>query len=147
LGDVFQVEEPTETTGESSAAPCLDPGIDEARTVQTLRSENPVSIGARGPVYLRIKLTTEEFESSEEARSGLERIMKMADPDTGLSYAWDYLLAHGEFLYHLHADCLLAEEGFEQVVKQLNTAVQPQDEAADPSETCRCGGGCSEVTE
>ena len=63
-----------------------------------------------------------------------------ADPDIGLSYAWDRLLLSGAVVYRLHAGCLWSEENFRRLAGRLEAVVWPHQRVA-----CRCGGSCREL--
>ncbi len=110
------------------------------------KSTEPYSETAAGKVYLRLQLTTSEHGDVAAAEAAFDELLASADPDTGLSYAWDDLLLSGAVLYHLHAPCLFSEENFQRLVSRLEAAVQRQGQARSPRAfACRCGGGCREV--
>ncbi len=106
------------------------------------KSTTPDTTTAPGDVYLRAELTTYEHADAQSARAGFDDLLASADPDIGLSYAWDRLLRSGAVIYHLHAECTFSEETFQQVAGRLEAALLRQ---PDLRVACRCGGGCREV--
>lgn len=121
-----------------------EPGSVEwpVRSRHRFKSTTPIKKSAIGDVYLRTELTTYEHDDAVTARSGFEDLLVGADPDTGLSYAWDLLLLSGAVVYHLHAECTWSEESFQQVAGRLEGAIR----CAHQRVACRCGGGCRELT-
>lgn len=105
------------------------------------KSTAPIEKTAEGNVYLRAELTTYEHADAESARAAFDDLLAGADPDIGLSYAWDRLLRSSAVVYHLHAGCLWSEENFQRLAGRLEAAVQRPDHRA----ACRCGGGCQEL--
>lgn len=97
----------------------------------------------RDALYLRVELLVAAYPDDAQAAAALEDKRAQAHPDMGLSYAWDYLLAQGARLYHLHAGCELSEANFDRMAANLRIALK---DAADPllgALRCRCGGGCA----
>ena len=113
---------------------------EQGRTVR-LRSTEPTGEGAAGDVYLRATVT---IASLGDTAAGYEirRRLAAADPDIGLSYAWDYVAADDGTVVHLHADCTFSEKSFRSVARAL--ARQLAGAGAAPAESfwCRCGGRC-----
>lgn len=107
------------------------------------KTMEPIDKTAAGATYLRADLTTSEHAGTEFGRSALEDLLTNADPDTGLSYAWDHLLQSGAMVYHLHAGCTFSEDAFQKMAGRIEEAVRhrPFDLRVV---TCRCGGGCRE---
>ncbi len=77
----------------------IEPDTDDEVDVRTTRyrfqSKTPNTRTAPGDVYLRAELTVLEHGSSSSAEAAFEEMIAGADPDTGLSYAWDQLLLSG----------------------------------------------------
>jgi hypothetical protein len=109
-----------------------------------LRSREPVTRAAAGPLYLRVELTSLRFADPSEASMALDDLLARADPDTGLSYAWDVALAAGCRLHLLHAPCTLAEQHVATMAAALEQAVVVDPEHRPRVAWCRCGGGCRE---
>jgi hypothetical protein len=70
------------------------------------------------------------------------RMHQKTDPDMGLSYGWDMVTIRGKRLYHLHADCTLAESYFLSMGQALERLIGPADRHTSQVLFCRCGGGC-----
>ena len=56
-----------------------------------------------GGTRLRLQLAVGRFASAAAAQQRLQALSRQADPDTGLSYAWDTVLLSGVYLYRLDA--------------------------------------------
>jgi hypothetical protein len=108
-----------------------------------LRTTRPIRRSPGGDLYLDIELTSLRFADRGECSRALDDVVSGADPDTGLSYGWDILVASGSWLQHLHADCTLAEGHVGTVATVLVDAVARGVEAAPRVVRCRCGGGCT----
>ncbi len=110
------------------------------------KSTAPIERTAAGAVYLRAELTALEHANAGSAEAAFEELLAGADPDTGLSYAWDQLLLSGALVFRRHAGCTFSEESFRRVAERLEGAVQRLTEADLRVAACRCGGGCREVS-
>ena len=121
----------------------IEPGSAEGparATRHRFKSAAPIESTAAGDIYLRAELTTYEHVDAESARAAFDDLLAGADPDIGLSYAWDRLLRSGAVVYCLHGGCLWSQEAFQRVAERLEAAVRPDQRIA-----CRCGGGCREL--
>ena len=105
-------------------------------------SSNPLQQGNSRGTYLRISFYSGRFADSIEARAQFQHIMKTADPNIGLSYQWDFVSQSGPFIYHIHAECLLAEEHFLSLTQALSAMITPDESSRLDQMHCRCGGGC-----
>ncbi len=126
----------------------VEPATEEAAVRTTryrFRSTASIRKTAAGDVYLRAELTALEHADAGSAEAAFEELLAGADPDTGLSYAWDQLLRSGALIYRLHAGCTFSEETFRRLAERLEEAVRCT--GADLRVVaCRCGGGCQEVS-
>ena len=113
---------------------------DEAGRLYRVRSAEPTGRTSAGAVYLRATLTVSSHDEAEAASAAVERRLAEADPDTGLSYAWDYVAAAGDSLVHLHAPCTFSEESFRTVAEAL--AQKLSSTGMQAAFWCRCGSGC-----
>ncbi len=116
-----------------------------ATTRYRFRSTTPNTRTAPGDVYLRAELTAIKHADAEAAEAAFEELLAGADPDTGLTYAWDHLLLSGPLIYRLHAECTFSEESFRRMAERSETAVRRRKGADLRVVACRCGGGCREV--
>lgn len=114
--------------------------------VHNIESSKPCArSGSQGDrTCLRANLTSRSFSDPARARQRYLEMLDSADPDTGLTYAWDLVILNGRHLYRLHAGCLFSEDSFESMSSRLATAVIGQDGSAARRFVCRCGGGCAE---
>ena len=94
--------------------------------------------------YLKMFLDINDYENQKEVAERFAQIHQEADPDMGLSYGWDLVTILGKRLYHLHADCTLAEHHFNSMVKTLEQIIDRPDNPPPPTLLCRCGGGCKQ---
>jgi hypothetical protein len=108
--------------------------------VLQIRSIDPIRETSAGALRLQLRLTTLWMRDPDTADRTFRDILLGADPDMGLSYAWDALVATGDRVYHLHAGCVLSEEHFGRVADALERAVES--EGGVQRARCRCGGGC-----
>lgn len=90
---------------------------------------------------LQLRLEVIAFASKKKAGEAFRDRYSMADPDMGLSYAWDFIAVQNMSLYHLHADCILAESNFISATDAL-TEILAATDRSDSAFFCRCGGPC-----
>lgn len=131
-------------TFEVTAEPPTDIEADVRTTRYRFQSTTPNTRTAPGDVYLRAELTVLEHDDASSAEAAFEELLASADPNIGLSYAWDQLLLSGSLIYRLHAECTFSEENFRRIAERLEAAVRRR--ATARVVTCRCGGGCREVS-
>lgn len=99
--------------------------------------------GKRQPgIPLKIFLAVSSHVSQEAAEESFSQINKDANPDTGISYGWDLVMLREKGIFHLHADCTLAERHFESLVHTLKQIVPTSGKHPSHALYCRCGGGC-----
>lgn len=91
---------------------------------------------------LRADLTVTRYTGARAAAAAWSEIRETADPDTGLSYAWDYLELQAEIIYQLHAGCVISEDGFDLMVDNLQKQLTTAQGEVRQALRCRCGGGC-----
>ena len=121
----------------------LDQTEDEtASRIYRLRSVEPIERGAAGALYLRASLAISRPPGGATARQEVERLLAEADPDVGLSYAWDFVTASGDSVVHLQAACTFPEASFLKLVLALAREAVQDVSGAPASFWCRCGGGC-----
>lgn len=106
-----------------------------------LRSAEPSGSGSAGPVYLRSSLTISGPIAAGGAQAELERRLSAANPDVGLSYAWDLVTIGDSQIIHLHAECTFSERSFVELARAV---LQAAAHGSSPSSSfwCRCGSGC-----
>ncbi len=100
-------------------------------------------------VKIRLRLEIIAFANKEEVGEELRERYSTADPDMGLSYAWDFIADHNLHLYHLHADCILSEANFVSIADALTEILEPTDLFQNNNQSaflCRCGGPCRMLT-
>jgi hypothetical protein len=114
---------------------------DNARSWE-LRSADPAGRSSMGPIYLRASLKVSQWPDAAAAAGEVERLLTTADPDMGLSYAWDAVVAHQASVVHLWAACTLPEVSFETVEEALTTELRAGGTEPGPSFRCRCGARC-----
>ncbi len=114
------------------------------RTVWAFQSTRPVSKDARGKTWLRFHLERRDFADPVAARAAFQQLAANADPNTGLSYAWDYVLLDGPSTWHLSAPCLYSRANVEILEKNLAAEVLG---SRPPAATlrCTCGSGCDRM--
>ncbi len=102
-------------------------------------SVEPVDGSQTTKTFLRASLVLTSFPMADLAASAFADVAESAHPDTGLSYAWDYLVLDGSRILDLHAECLFSEEEFTVISGNLTEWV-----GDDPDQVirCRCGDGC-----
>ncbi len=119
--------------------------LDDADEVaQCLVSSRPYKSMASGDLFLRARLVTRHFATPAEVATHYQEIVAAADPDTGLSYAWDLVVTRGRYLYRLHAACAFSGEVYRAMADRLKQAVREGGQAPSHTLRCRCGGGCKE---
>ena len=95
-------------------------------------------------MHLKISLGVSNYSSQDAATKAFSQTCKNADPDIGISYGWDLVMIRKNRIFHLHADCTLAEQYFESMVQTLAEIVEPSGKFTSPLLLCRCGGGCKQ---
>lgn len=106
-----------------------------SKTVHGFKSLRPVS----KRTWLRFHVTVTEFETAGAAAASFQALVRKADPNQGLSYAWDTVLLAGEEVVHLAAPCLFSKENYGLLDRNLRRAVGAK---VTRSIKCYCGGGC-----
>lgn len=120
---------------------------EEADASRTVRHEyvsvEPVDDTPTERTFLRASLTATSFPTAEHALATFTELAASADPDIGLSYAWDYVVLDGPRIFHLHAGCLFSDDAFAVMTVNLDrwSAAGP-----DRALLCRCGAGCETTT-
>ena len=89
---------------------------------------------------VKMFLEVSTHENHTAAGESFSQVQQKAHPDMGLSYGWDLVLVRDRLIYHLHADCTLAEHHFMSMVESL-IRILP-DTTSPKTLFCRCGGGC-----
>lgn len=107
-----------------------------------LRSAEPAGSGSAGPVYLRSSLTISGPIGAAGAQAELERRLSAADPDVGLSYAWDLVTTGDDQIIHLHAECTFSERSFMELARAVLRTAAAHGSSSPSSFWCRCGSGC-----
>ncbi len=115
---------------------------DEEAT-QCLVSSRPYKFTASGDLFLRARLVTRRFATPAEAATHYRDIVSAAHPDMGLTYAWDLVVARGEYLYRLHAACAFSGDTYRAMADRFKLAVREGGRVPFILR-CRCGGGCKE---
>jgi hypothetical protein len=114
----------------------------ERSRIFRLRSAEPIGRSAAGPIHLRAALEVSRLSGAEAAAAEVERRLAAADPDTGLSYAWDLVASHAGSVLHLHAACTFSQEAFLQLALALGRQIAAAADEPPASFWCRCGGAC-----
>ncbi len=97
------------------------------------------------PAILQLRLEVIAFASKKKAGEEFQNRYSRADPDMGLSYAWDFIAVQNVYLYHLHGDCILAESNFISATDALTEILAATDFFQNNNDSpffCRCGGPC-----
>lgn len=105
-------------------------------------SKEPPGITTGGSTRIKVELSVIDYATPESAAENFLLIREKADPDMGLSYAWDYLLRQERAIYHLHTGCIVSEANFDIMLGNLTAAVSREGEGEPQALRCRCGGGC-----
>ena len=105
-------------------------------------SKEPLGKTQEGSTRIKVELSVTDYATPELAEENFLLIRERADPDMGLSYAWDYLLRQERAIYHLHTGCIVSEANFDIMLGNLTAAVSREGEGEPQALRCRCGGGC-----
>ena len=105
-------------------------------------SKEPLGKTTGGSTRIKVGLGITEYGTPELAAENYLLIREKADPDMGLSYAWDYLQLEDKAIYHLHTGCIVSEHNFDIMLGNLRKIASPQGEGEVRALRCRCGGGC-----
>ena len=109
---------------------------DGPRTEHRYQSVAPVA----DRTYLGFHVTVTDFETATQAGKAFDDLVRRADPNTGLSYAWDTALLDDRSLLHLAAPCLFSADNYALLERNLRSTLN-----GEPlrSLRCRCGMGCT----
>lgn len=106
-------------------------------------SKKPLYTEGRRKTFLHISLGRLDYGDATAAERALSTFLEKADPDFGHSYAWDYVVADGRYLWHLGAQCLWSRANFEKLVANLvGEALGGRTPKAGMAAYCTCGSGC-----
>jgi len=119
----------------------IAPGQEEKQRIFFISSRK----NGKTEVAVKISLQVESHVTTEARDNSFAALRSKADPDMGLSYGWDFITTRGFFLYHLHADCTLAETHFLALTETLTNLLGPPEDSPSPTLNCRCGAGCRET--
>ena len=108
-------------------------------------SEDPVRETSSGGVFPRADLESTRYKDNQKALEAMLEIQRLAHPDMGLSYEWDYLILNNDSIYHLHASCVLSEDWFNKIASNLDERVALSANKHSSGIYCRCGGGCKQT--
>ncbi len=97
-----------------------------------------------GKTNLTFTLRMLTYADVETLHRSRKSIYTSADPDTGLSYAWDHLVTRGTRLYWLHAPCTFSENAWNKLVVELENAIAEDTLPLTSKFTCACGLPCRE---
>jgi hypothetical protein len=107
------------------------------------KSMNPVRRDEAGKSFLRFTLGRHEFDGAKTAEASLDAFMKLADPQMGFSYAWDYVVVDGARAWHLGVPCAFSGANFHKLVaKLLSEELGGKTPPANHVIECHCGGPC-----
>jgi hypothetical protein len=134
LPEAFIVEGTSEI---AAPAPAGEPG-----RIFRIRSLRPLEETDSGALYAKLSLAAWEVGDADAAKAEVKRRLAAADPDTGLTYAWDFFTSRDDSVIHLHADCTVSEDLFLLVSTRLRKEKRVDGLHAEESFSCRCGGGC-----
>lgn len=91
----------------------------------------------------RLTLDVVNHGNLENAKAELLTRLAESNPDIGISYAWDFALVRGPYLYFLHAECSLAETHVMSVIEKLRRVEDTRkNDSPGPAFLCRCGNPC-----
>lgn len=127
----------------------VEPATEDAEVRTTrccFKSTAPIRRTEAGAEYLRVDLRVLEHENAGSAEAAFEELLADADPNIGLSYAWDRVLLSGALIYRLHAGCLFSEGNFQRIAEWLEEAVRRRTGSDLRVVACWCGSGCEELS-
>jgi hypothetical protein len=114
------------------------------RTRWLWTSTNPLSTGPEGKSFLKFQLTRHEFDTPQAARKALHAVLENADPQMGISYAWDLLTTDGSTLWHLWASCMWSKPNQRKLVANvIREAMGGRKPSPGQIVECTCGGKCN----
>lgn len=114
----------------------LNAGIQKVDVIR-FKSRAPVMVRGSGQTILRFHVTILTYDTAARARTAGEALLASADPNTGLSYAWDRVMAVDRHLVWLSAPCLMSRHVWDRLASQCDKAVSPQ-----WTFNCTCGRSC-----
>ena len=113
---------------------------DGTRETWAFESVKPVSEGREGKTFLHFSVRKESFADASAASRAFDARVAEADPNMGLSYAWDVVFLDGDALWHLAAPCLYSRANVDRLAANLRGTLSGA--SADREISCACGLGC-----
>ncbi len=138
----FQISE--SQTKQLQHLPYLYPGLSNSNTY-TFTSKTPVSKNHARNTYLQFTLTVLNYNIPSSAKTASDILLASSNPDTGLSYAWDYVVTTSVSVYWLHAPCLMSNQHWQQLTNQLLQYVFVDSPQQHSAFACRCGQKCLQI--
>jgi hypothetical protein len=113
-------------------------------TGHAFRSREPLPSKERLKTFLSFHVRIDEHASPDAAARAFAKLAASADPNTGLSYAWDVVLLDGARVVHLAVPCLYSGANVDAMAKNLERVVL-EGRAPAGKLRCACGLGCDVV--
>jgi hypothetical protein len=113
-----------------------------AETRHDFVSAEPVRSARRGAFCLKADFTISEFRDQAMAERRWQTLRQKAQPDLGLSCAWDYLVFRDRAICQLHAACTFSDQSFDTMAANLRAMLPEQEKDTGHQIRCNCGGGC-----
>lgn len=88
--------------------------------------------------YVRIA----RYPDRASAKAAFDALLAGADPNTGLSYAWDWVALGGAQVIHVWAPCRFSRKNAHHIFASAKRALFPGPRPDDAFH-CDCGGGCT----
>ena len=121
------------------AAPVNSPTVESLSPVSTAWYAYGDSVHD-GDAYPRFSIRKMIFADEAGAQAAVAALHAKADPNTGLTYTWDYVVSQGDTVFWLSAPCTYGEPRFSALVGRIT-------ETSGAKMLCRCGLGCSILPE
>lgn len=94
--------------------------------------------GGNTGVNNKFFLAVYQYETAENADGAIQHYMELAETGNGFWRFRDFLIAIGEYVLWLHADCSLSESNWEQSIEAITQTLSKMPKTI----TCKCGDSC-----
>lgn len=98
----------------------------------------------RGKPEPQATLRIVRYEDPSMALLARNNLRTTASADKGINEEWNYIVAQGNYLYWMSANCGYVKDKWEGVVDELKKNLAISKDVKDASLSCSCGGGCKE---
>ncbi len=115
--------------------------------VYLFKSKKTIEKNRHVSTFLRFTLKIFTYKDTSSSKTALDNLLASSNPNTGLSYDWDFVLSDGEMLYWIDAPCLLSKQNWHKLITRFKSYFLHTKSFQNNSFECQCGFGCKAIME